>query len=217
MKKWTKGAKRLLIGAAVLYLVFSSGIVATLLLHPLEYQYSYLKNPQDYPQSKTIVVLTAYSVKDPNMPLSSRMNSSSLYRVVEANNIYKQCHDCRIYVSGPQESAEVMQEQLIQLGVPRSSISLDTAAMHTYNSAVNMRQVFKDEPFFLVTSAGHMPRAMGVFEKQGMQPIPAPTDHRMPKDILQAPIVPKSHHLYFSDLAVTEYAALVWYWLTDRI
>ena len=31
-------------------------------------------------------------------------------------------------------------------------------------------------PFILVTSAGHMPRSMAVFEAQGMQPIPAPTE-----------------------------------------
>ncbi len=207
----------MLIGSTVIYIVFSSGIIATILLHPLEYHYPYLKNPQEYPQSKAIVVLTAYAAKDYDMPLSSRTNSASLYRVVEAVRIYKQCQNCHIYISGPQESAEVIQELFIQLDIPHSSISLDTVSAHTYHSAINMKKILKNKPFFLVSSAGHMPRAMGVFEKQHMQPIPAPTDHRMPKDVMDAPIEPKSHHLYFSDLAVTEYAALAWYWLVNRI
>lgn len=217
LKRRQQIAKRLLIASGILYLIFSSGIVATLLLHPLEYHYPYLQHPQDYPQSKAIVLLTAYSVDDQDVPLSSRMNSSSLFRVVETHNIYKHCQNCRVYITGNPDNAAVMQAQLIQLGIPDSAISIDTAATHTYISAVNMRQVFKDEPFFLVTSGGHMPRAMGVFEKQGMRPIAAPTDFIMPKNILMAPIIPKAHHLHFSDLAVTEYAALAWYWVMDRI
>ena len=39
------------------------------------------------------------------------------------------------------------------------------------------RGICKSEPFYLVTSALHMPRAMKLFLKQGLNPLAAPSDY----------------------------------------
>lgn len=202
---------------AVLYLVFSSGWTAAALLAPLEYRYDYLKSTADYPDVDTIVVLTAYVASDPLMPVSTRFNSSTLFRIVEAHNIYTQCDQCRIIVSGTDSYARLMQQQFLMLGVPADRVSVDGVSGHTVDSAESLNGKVDGKRFFLVTSAGHMVRSVGVFEKQGFEPIPAPTDYSMPRDFTRAPIWPASLHLLYSDLAVNEYGGILWYRFSGRM
>src|ERR1700741_4422813 len=70
-----------LASAALLLVVFSCGKTATWLLSPLEYEYP--RVPDQAAPVRAIVVLAAYAANDPDMSLSDRPNSASLYRVVE--------------------------------------------------------------------------------------------------------------------------------------
>jgi len=66
------------------------------------------------------------------------------------------------------------------MGVPAAAQLYETKSRNTYESAVACRQLFQEKGFrqiILVTSAAHMPRSVGVFERQGMEVIPAPTDY----------------------------------------
>lgn len=207
----------LLATAGTMIIVFSTGTAAALLLSPLEYEFPYLKNPEDHPEVRKIVVLTHYGVDDPLMPLSSRLSSSAAYRLLEAYHLYLACEQCDVIVTGNKKGASMMRQQLVSMGVPEGKILEDGDAPHTYDSAENVKPVIVDESFYLVTSAGHMPRAMRVFRKQGLHPIAAPTDFQMPKKAWNAPINPSPQHLYWSDLAVAEYAGMIWYKLNGRI
>lgn len=202
--------------AATFYIVFSSGPVAALLLSHLEYRYPALLEEELDPEVRHIVLLAAYTADSPLMPLSGKFNSHAIFRIVEALNIYRRCQACTIWISG-KDDTELMKRQLELMGVPASAIKLDKASNHTVNSAINLSNMLKDSKFYLVTSAGHMPRSMGVFKKQGLQAIAAPTDYLMPKDILEASVGLSSHHLYFSNLAVNEYAGLLWYKIRGKI
>lgn len=206
----------LAIGSAVI-IIFSTGIVAALLLSPLEYEFPYVKNHRDHTEVTHIVMLTHYGVDDPLMPLSSRFSSSSAFRLLEANHLYLQCGKCDIIVTGNANGARIMKKQLVSMAVPEKRILEDGEAPHTYDSANNLKQMIGDESFYLVTSAGHMPRAMRVFRKQGMHPIPAPTDFQLPRNAWNAAVHPSPQHLYWSDLAVAEYAGMIWYKLQGII
>jgi len=70
---------------------------------------------------------------------------------------------------------------------------------------------------FLVTSAGHMRRAVGVFSKKGVVPIPAPTDYMLPRKARHASWTTNAVHLQASDIAVHEYLGIAWYRLTGRL
>ena len=72
-------------------------------------------------------------------------------------------------------------------------------------------------PFILVTSAGHMPRSMHVFKKAGLNPIPAPTHYLTRKNNLAISYLPSPLHLRYSDLAIHEYAAILWYHVKNRL
>ena len=214
----SRGWAWLPLGAAgAIYLVFSNGLVATLLMRPLEYAYPALKNPASHPEARTIVVLTGYAARDRNLPLSSRLNSTSAFRVIESAFIFAKRPDCKVIVSGSPAAASIMAGHLRQLGVPDASLTVDRGSSSTVDSALRVSQRTEGASVFLVTSAGHMPRAVASFLKQGVKTIPAPTDYRLPREVRRASWTQSPTHLRISDLAAREYLALAWYRLTGRI
>jgi uncharacterized SAM-binding protein YcdF (DUF218 family) len=215
--RWRRLAPFLLCAVPVLLLILSSEKVATLLLSPLEYAYPKAPAFDPAAQPAVIVVLAAYAADDANMPLSARPNPPALFRIVEAVHLWRACQRCTVIVSGTNPTAKVMAESLAALAVPDAQIRIDSNAANTAASAVNVRQMIGADAFYLVTSAGHMPRSMGVFLKQGLRPIPAPTEYSVPKSVVNASWSPSSQSLFFSDLAVHEHIGILWYRLTGRI
>jgi len=211
-----KPAVILVATAGLIITIFSTGTMASLLLSPLEYEFPYVKNPAERPKIRKIVVLTHYVVNDPLIPLSSRISSSSAYRLLETKRLYNACPNCDIIISGGGEATPIMKQVLMSMGIPADKITEDDA-VHTYVSAENLYKILGDEPFYLVTSAGHMPRSMRVFRKQKMHPVPAPTDFQLPNDIFSADIAPSPLHLYWSNLAVSEYIGMLWYKIRGKI
>jgi uncharacterized SAM-binding protein YcdF (DUF218 family) len=72
-----------------------------------------------------------------------------------------------------------MAEALEIMGVPRNVMILEDSSRNTYENAVESRRVLSDTGnirILLVTSAIHMPRAVRLFERQGFEVVPAPTD-----------------------------------------
>ena len=136
------------------------------------------------------------------------MNTSSALRVLEAANIRTRRPDCRVIVSGSATAARTMAHQLHLLGVPDSLLSVDLMSNSTAASAKHVQPLIGDQPLFLVTSAGHMKRAVGVFRKLGMDPIPAPTDYLLPGSSWVTAWMISSADLRASDLAVHEYVGL---------
>ncbi len=79
---------------------------------------------------------------------------------------------------GPSESAD-MAALAEALGVPAGVIAQDPTSLNTYENAVNVKAILEQRGInrvLLVTSAMHMPRSLRIFQKQGIDAIPAPTD-----------------------------------------
>lgn len=201
--------------SGLVLLVFSNGLIATLLMSPLEYEYPALHDPRNHPEVRTIVVLTGWATDDDVFPLSAKLNSASAFRVLEAANLYAARPDCRVLVSGSVTAARIMRKQLQQLGIPEVALLLDSESMNTAASAARARELLGDAPVFLVSSAGHMRRAVWTFQQQGVRPIPAPTDHRLPRSPWSASWTTSATHLQASNLAMHEYAGLAWYRLRE--
>ena len=208
--RWRRLSWYLLGLSGAITLVCSSGVVATALLSPLEYEYPALHDASEYPHVTRIVVLTGYAADDPDMPLTGRLHYASGFRVMMALELHQQCPACDVIVSGDAVTAKVMGEALVSLGLPEGRLLLETASENTAASAVNLKPLLQ-EPFFLITSAGHMRRSMAVLQTQGLEPIPVPTDYQGPKDWRDAELRPSPQSLFAADLAVHEYIGMVWY------
>jgi uncharacterized SAM-binding protein YcdF (DUF218 family) len=206
----------LLAASGALAFVFSSGMTASSLMRPLEYAYPTVHDGRQFPEARHIVVLTGWAAEDPNMPLSGRLSASAAYRVLLALELFHDRPDCRVIVSGDAPTARTMGAVLAKLGVPSDQLVLEEGSLTTAESAVNLRPLVRDEPFFLVTSAGHLPRAMGAIERQQLRAIPAPTDHQLPNQIRRAEPRPSPNSLAVSDLAIHEYLGRLYYRLRGR-
>lgn len=209
-------ARPLLIASGAVLAVFSFGPVATLLLAPLEYEYPAMKDPERHGAARTIVLLTAYASADPSMPLSSRMNSSSAFRVLEAASLANRRPDCRIVISGNPMGAAAMGAQLEAMGIAPARIVLETASRNTAASAQSLKPLVGAGPVFLVTSAAHMRRTLAAFARNGIEALAVPADHQLPADVARAEWSLSPFNLGASDLALHEYIGLLWYRLTGR-
>jgi uncharacterized SAM-binding protein YcdF (DUF218 family) len=68
-----------------------------------------------------------------------------------------------------------------------------------------------------VTSAWHMPRAVGVFRKAGFNVVPYPVDYQTADSAdLARPFPFLATGLTIVDIAVKQWVGLVVYWLTGR-
>jgi uncharacterized SAM-binding protein YcdF (DUF218 family) len=200
----------LLAASGVVVTLFSSGMVAAALMSPLEYTYPTLKDPRTHPEARHIVVLTGWAADDPDMPLTGRLNASSAYRVLMALELVRDRPDCDVIVSGDVKTARIMGESLEKLGVPREKLRFGAGGSSTADSARLLPALVAKDAFFLVTSAGHMPRSMDEMKREGLNAVPVPTDHQLPRDWRRADWKPSPTSLYTSELAVHEYLGRAW-------
>jgi uncharacterized SAM-binding protein YcdF (DUF218 family) len=207
-----------LVGAsALIYIIFASGPVSYWLIISLESRYPALNSFEKIEKFDTIVVLPGHADPDPYFPLTSTVNSSTAFRLIEALRIWRLFPDSTILITGQKDVPELMGKVLYALGLPDNRMSIETESTSTYENAVILQKKLGDRPFILITSAGHMPRAMAVFKKLGMNPIPAPTDYMAGSNFLATQYLPSPSHLMYSDLAIHEYIGILWYKLTGRL
>lgn len=105
-------------------------------------------------------------------------------------------------------------------GISRARVELERNSRNTYENAIMSKAVIRPQPgdrWLLVTSAAHMPRAVGCFRKVGLSVMPHPVDWRTSGvDALTQPIGSLSEGLARSDAAAREWLGLFVYWLTGR-
>ncbi len=169
--------------ALILLLGGSSGWVANGLTKSLEWQYM----PRvALPTADAIVVLGG-ATKSAFPPRPGVDLSESGDRVLYGAQLYREGKAPVVIASGgrinwrgggPSESAD-MAEIMKTLGVPTSAILQDPTSLNTHQNAVNVKKLMKErgiQRVLLVTSAMHMPRSLKIFQRQGIEAIPAPTD-----------------------------------------
>jgi len=108
-------------------------------------------------------------------------------RMWHAANLYKAGKAPVLILSGGLASAQgtmteaaSMQLFLRDLGVPDAAMLLEERSVNTRENAQYTARMLSERGIpsvVLVTSALHMPRAVRLFEAQGVQVIPAATDH----------------------------------------
>jgi uncharacterized SAM-binding protein YcdF (DUF218 family) len=104
------------------------------------------------------------------------------------------------------------------LGVSAEDIQRLSEPRDTEEESQQIAPIVGPQRFILVTSASHMPRAMGLFRKRGMQPIAAPTDYLAPGHRVELDdLVPDGYKLFKSQIAFYEYLGLGWEKLRGKL
>jgi uncharacterized SAM-binding protein YcdF (DUF218 family) len=115
--------------------------------------------------------------------------------------------------------AVVMAEFLIEHGVDPHRITSETRSRNTYENAVFAREEVKPKPgetWILITSAVHMPRAVGCFRGARWPVTPYPVDYRTTGRLSGWSNWSPSEELMLLNTAAKEWVGLAAYYLLGR-
>ncbi len=134
-------------------------------------------------------------------------------RAYEAIRLYNLIDNSKIITSGypgnyGQPEALRNANKLISLGISKDDILMQVKPKDTEEEAMNIKNIVGNEQFILVTSAYHMPRAIELFNKHGLNPIPAPTNFFLNNSRIIS--LPNGNNLYKSQIAFHEYIGTLW-------
>jgi len=190
-----KKAKKLLMISFVGIMLFSYNPISNGLLHSLEAQYK--------PVTKI----------DKDIEYVLLLGGDFDRRAYGVLKLYHQNPKLRVITSGHKGREKVSEAtksraKLIALGIPANAIVAHSKPKDTIEEAITMKQIVSKKPFYLVTSASHMPRAMALFQKQGLNPVAMPSGH-LEKRTLWLNFISASE-AYKTQVALHEYVGLLW-------
>jgi SanA protein len=125
-------------------------------------------DPARAPHAQVALVLgaSAYTDGTPTPALADRLQvGAALYRDRRVD---------RVLVSGKRgrgffDQVDVMRRQLVRMGVPDGDIFTDHAGFDTWDSMVRARKVYEVRSAIVVTQGWHMPRALWLAKRAGLQ------------------------------------------------
>ena len=212
--------------ALLVLFVCGNGWVVGRLIRALEWQHL---PPTPVPTADAILILSG-GVRDRRPPRPTVEVNEAGDRVLYGAELFRQGRAPVVYCTGDvgtggistRPEAEDMGDLLVMVGVPRQAIVLETAAQNTHEHTVNLCPMFAERQIrrvLLVTSAIHMPRSLGAFQRgcPTVEYIPAPTDFRATQSLgvpwyrHVAGVIPTQSSLIgFSDVT-HEYIGMLYY------
>ncbi|NQT09872.1 MAG: envelope biogenesis factor ElyC [Desulfobacteraceae bacterium] len=219
-----KTGKMVVFAGVLLLALFSYGSIADVCLKSLEDKYPPLVDLHQFSDVKCVVVLGGGHNSDPKLPITGQIGDSSLFRLLEGVRIHKKLPESKLILSGsgvydPVSNAMVMAGVAKIMSIGDNKLILEELSKDTKDQARLIHKIVGDERFILVTSASHMPRAMALFQKLGMKPIPAPTDYMVKERQGIGPHIffPNTDSLRKMERVFYEYLGLGWAWLRGQV
>jgi uncharacterized SAM-binding protein YcdF (DUF218 family) len=221
-----RAGRAVAIGAILVLAAAAMTPIGLLLAAPLEDRFS--QPPADMPSPDGIIVLGG-AVNGAASTARGQTVFDEGERVVEAAILAKRYPNARVVFTGgsgsliPTVSTEALEARklMADLGVDPARVTLEDKSRNTEENARFTAELVRPEPsqrWLLVTSAFHMTRSMGVFEKAGFNVIAFPVAYRtlgagsaLPWDFDPA------RNLRIFEIAVREWVGLAAYWATGRI
>jgi uncharacterized SAM-binding protein YcdF (DUF218 family) len=227
LTRFARAGRRIVIAAIVLLAIAAFSPLGNLLLYPLESRFPQWNAAQGAPDG--IVVLGGPIDPDLSVAHDVPVIRAAPDRIVAAAALALKYPNAKIVFSGgssslvsnEQREADYAATVFESLGVDRARLIMDRASRNTYENAVLSKQLAAPKPgerWLLVTSAYHMPRAVGLFRKVGFAVEPYPVDWHVGRDAADILAFTQfsTDGLVRTDIAVREWLGLVAYWLAGR-
>jgi uncharacterized SAM-binding protein YcdF (DUF218 family) len=201
--------------------------LGVLLIAPIEDRFPL--PPPDLPPPEGIIVLGGAINDGVSQARQETIFNEGGERLTEAVVLAKRYPQARVvYTSGSssftgETSTEALQARKLmsQMGIPPERVTIEDKSRNTDENARFTAAIVHPQPsqrWIVVTSAFHIPRAMGIFEKAGFHPIAYPVAFRTRgrwRDDLRISFDP-TRNLRTFDIAVHEWIGLVAYWASGR-
>jgi uncharacterized SAM-binding protein YcdF (DUF218 family) len=224
--RFAKSGRRIVIASIILLLITGGTPLGTALLLPLENRFK----PWDSSRGAPTGVIILGGIISPEISVQRGEISlgGASERIIAVVELYHRYPNVRIVFAGgnpnvifhaPPES-EFAARMLENLGIRRERIELESSSRNTRENAINTMKLVMPKPgerWLLITSAYHMPRAIGLFRKIGFPVEAYPVDWQTGG---WSDLVPMSFSFLGEtnklDLAVHEWAGLIFDWLSGR-
>lgn len=226
--RWQRQGKRLLWGAVAALLVCGLSPLSDLLIQPLEARFARADLERAGQAITGIIVLGGgEDSRIVGRPELAPLNEAA-ERYTESVVLARRLPQARLVFSGGsgvlvgahQQEADMAGRLFAALGIARERITLEAKSHDTYENAAFTARIVNpkpDERWLLVTSAVHMPRAVGCFRRAGFVVETWPVDYRTPSPLTLARLpVSIADGLKRIDSVTREYVGLVVYYLTGR-
>jgi uncharacterized SAM-binding protein YcdF (DUF218 family) len=222
-RRWRRaGAVTATLGL-VLFFGLGSGVVARILLHPL--QDPYAATPKiEWAGTNVIVLLAGGTAVVPGEPLQPSYFADG--RLLRAAQLYSECHAggnlCRLLVTGGDSQGHGEAESVVygralrRLGIPEADILLETRSMSTWQNAQFSRPILEGQApqhVVLVTSGVHLRRSLLYFGHFGIVPEPVAGDWVNPS----WEFFPNSWNVTLADAAMHEYLGIARYYVYNAL
>jgi uncharacterized SAM-binding protein YcdF (DUF218 family) len=220
-----RAGKRVALTCLVLLLAIAILPLWVLLTNPLENRFPPWDPARGAPDG--IVILGGAINPDVSADRGAPQFREDTGRIIAIAKLARQFPAARIIYSGGNGSlfpgqpaeADFLAPVLDDFGVPRSRVVLENRSRNTIENAVFSKDIAQPKPgerWLLVTSAWHMPRAIGCFRRAGFPVEAYPVDWRTrthPRYMISTwPVA----NLYGTDVIVHEWLGLLAYWVTGR-
>ena len=185
VRKRAKAAAWLIIIVLLILAIAGNRWVSAALTRSLEWRYI----PPKQTPSADVIVLLGGGTESADAPRPMTEINGAGDRILYTAVLYKAGAAPHILLSGGNlefshsrgtTPAEDMQQILALTGVPAEALWLQEKSQNTAEDALYSAEILKEKgisKIILVTSAQHMPRSVALFEAQGLEVIPAPTDY----------------------------------------
>ena len=228
---WARWGRRFVTVGAILLLLAGLSPLGNALILPLEDRFP-RTNLDEPPQPTGFIILGGAEDRLVGMARHAPALNEAAERIVECAIVARRFPDAKIAFTGgdagilykSSSEAEGAAALLTAMGVAKDRLILEGNARDTYENAVFLREELTKQGdlgpgkrWVLITSAHHMPRAMGAFRKAGFDVEPWPVDYRTRGEAdLTRPFDKVSEGLRRADVATREWIGLLAYRLTGR-
>ncbi len=224
--EWRILASKLIVSGVVLLLLFGFSPLGNLLLLSLSERFPPWHDSGRVPDG--IIVLGGAINPELSAARGAPELNSAAERMTAAVELARRFPSARIVLSGgnnslinPVSTEAIAGARFLEnLGVAHDRILLEDRSRTTAENAIFTKNLLKPKPgeyWLLVTSAMHMPRAMGAFRAAGFEVDPYPVDWRTRGwSDAATPFDTLSSGLSRTDTAVHEWVGLIGYRLSGR-
>lgn len=221
---------KLFVSAGTLLLfVLGYGVFSGRLLKPLEWRYPVAHIRAEPAEAAAgpcrIAVLGSGFYPNPALPANAQVDDGFLHRLIEAVRLWREAQAAGrpapilVSVAGkaPVDAKRAFLAEFAGIvGVPASAFDLIATARDTNEEARLIKARVGSDAFYLVTTASHMPRALLLCRRHGLNAVPAPAGHwvkggaRGEGESVLHRLHPGTDGLREAERAVYEYIGLVW-------
>ena len=222
--RFARAGRRLLVASLALLALAGFTPLGAVLSHKLESRFPPWDASRGAPDG--IIVLGGAILPRLSQDHGTPAVTADAARIIAIGKLARDYPNARIVYSGGDSSllgnepeANFLYPLLDSIGVPRTRVMLELRSRNTEENAVFTKALVQPKPgerWLLVTSAQHMPRAIGCFRRVGFAVEAYPVAWHTRRAIRLAPMDTLSGGLGRLDNAVHEWIGLVSYWLTGR-